>query len=166
MHVRLRVLAVWTLKVLVFLRRVVQDDFRHPLVESFLSVVALNLLQPAVVSLGVLRRQRWAHGSITFSETLFSFVLLYSIVCISATHRNQNAVEILLLVLVLVAVRGGAQQLLEPTQSPNPEDGEIVLVEEGLHQREVDLQSHVVCVVGRQQAQDRAVRIAALENRT
>lgn len=71
MHVRLRVLAVWTLKVLVFLRRVGQDDFRHPLVESFLSVVALNLLQPTVVSLGVLHGQRWAHGSITFSETPF-----------------------------------------------------------------------------------------------
>lgn len=67
----------------------------------------------------------------------------------------------MLLVLVLVAVRGGAQQVLEPPQSPHPQDGEIVLVEEGLHQREVDLQSHVVCVVGRQQAQDRAVRIAA-----
>lgn len=71
--------------------------------------------------------------------------------------------EILLLVLVLVAISGVAQKLLEPLQSPHPQDGKVVLVEKGLQQREVDLQSHVVRVLGRKQAKDRAVRIAAWE---
>lgn len=66
-----------------------------------------------------------------------------------------------MLLLVPVGVRG-AQQLLEPPQARNPEDGQAALAAEGLEQGEVDLQSHVVgVVVGRQHTKDHAVGISA-----
>lgn len=67
--------------------------------------------------------------------------------------------QVSVLLLVSVAVRG-AQQLLEPPQARNSEDGEAALAAEGLEQGEVDLQSHVVCIVGRQNAQDHAVGVS------
>lgn len=164
LHVQSRVLVVWILEVFGFLRSVVQDEFRHPPVEqSLLLVVALHLLQSAVFHLGVLQEERWTRAQSHVRKRCY-FVVYHSTV-LSSTHRHQNAVEILLIVLVLVAVCGGAQQLLEPTQPPHPQDGEVVLAEEGLQQREVDLQSHVVLVVSCQEAKDGAVRITAWETR-
>lgn len=76
-----------------------------------------------------------------------------------SSHRYQYAVQVSVLLLVSVSVRG-AQQLLEPPQARNSEDGEAALAAEGLEQGEVDLQSHVVCIVGRQNAKDHAVGIS------
>lgn len=64
-----------------------------------------------------------------------------------------------MLLLVSVGVCA-AQQLLEPRQARNSEDGEATLAAEGLEQGEVDLQSHVVRIVGRQDAQDHAVGVS------
>lgn len=69
--------------------------------------------------------------------------------------------EVSVLLLVSVGIHGGAQQLLEPPQSRHPQDGEVALTEKRLEQREVDLQSHIIRVVGRQHAQDNAVRVTA-----
>lgn len=64
-----------------------------------------------------------------------------------------------MLLLVSVSIRC-AQQLLEPPQARNSEDGEAALTAEGLEQGEVDLQSHVVCIVSRQNAKDHTVGIS------
>lgn len=76
----------------------------------------------------------------------------------ASAHRYQHAVQVSVLLLVPVSV-GAAQQLLEPPQARNPEDGEAALAAEGLEQGEVDLQGHVVRIVGRQDAEDHAVGI-------
>lgn len=67
--------------------------------------------------------------------------------------------QVAVLLLVSVGVRA-AQQLLEPPQARNSEDGEAALAAEGLEQGEVDLQSHVVRIVGRQNAQHHAVGVS------
>lgn len=77
-----------------------------------------------------------------------------------SAHRNQDAVEVPVLFLVSVGIPG-TQQLLEPPQPQHSQDGQVVFAAEGLEQREVDLQRHVLQVVGRQHAQDPAVWVSA-----
>lgn len=67
--------------------------------------------------------------------------------------------EVSELLLVSVGIRG-PQQLLEPPDSRDPQDGEATVAAEGLQQGEVDLQRHVVRVVSRQDAQDHTVRVS------
>lgn len=67
--------------------------------------------------------------------------------------------EVSELFLVSVGIRG-SQQLLEPPDSRDPQDGEATVAAEGLQQGEVDLQRHVVRVVSGQDAQDHAVRVS------
>lgn len=68
--------------------------------------------------------------------------------------------EVPVLFLVSVGIPG-VQQLLEPPQAQHSQDDHVVFAAEGLEQREVDLQRHVLQVVGRQHAQDPAVRVSA-----
>lgn len=68
-----------------------------------------------------------------------------------------------MLLLVPVGVLG-SEQLLEPPHPGHPEDGDAIVTAEGLQQREVDLQSHVLLIVGRQDAQDHAVRVSNEES--
>lgn len=75
-----------------------------------------------------------------------------------SAHRNQDAVEVPVLFPVGIP---GAQQLLESPQAQHSQDGQVVFAAEGLEQREVDLQRHVLQVVGRQHAQDPTVRVSA-----
>lgn len=77
-----------------------------------------------------------------------------------SAHRNQDAVKVPVLFLVSAGIPG-AQQLLEPPQAQHLQDGQVVFAAEGLEQREVDLQRHVLHVVGRQHAQDPTVRVSA-----
>lgn len=154
-----------------------QDELRHPLVEaSALPAVVPDLLQPAVVGFGVLQgrdrievrtvcrkfcnsqwRQRSQNISTMACRTLEACRH-------ESAHRNQDAVEVPVLFLVSVGIPG-AQQLLEPPQPQHPQDGQVVFTAEGLEQREVDLQRHVLQVVGRQHAQDPTVWVSARKKR-
>lgn len=77
-----------------------------------------------------------------------------------SAHRNQDAVEVPVLFLVSVGIPG-AQQLLEPPQAQHSQNGQVIFAAEGLEQREMDLQCHVLQVIGRQHAQDPAVWVSA-----
>lgn len=79
-----------------------------------------------------------------------------------STYRNQHAVEVSVVFLVPVGIHG-TQQLLEPLDSGDSQDGNAAVAAEGLQQGEVDLQRHVVCVVSSvscQDAQDHAVWVS------
>lgn len=67
--------------------------------------------------------------------------------------------EVSALLLVSVGVHS-AQKLPQPLNPRDPQDVDAAVAAEGLQQREVDLQRHVLLVVGRQDAQDHAVRIS------
>lgn len=82
--------------------------------------------------------------------------------CAESTYRNQHAVEVAVLFLVSVGIHG-SQQLLEPLNPRDSQDGDAAVTAEGLQQREVDLQRHIIFIIGCQDAEDHAVRISEEE---
>ncbi|TNN53309.1 hypothetical protein EYF80_036464 [Liparis tanakae] len=129
------------------------NQFRNPLVKaSPLQAVGAHLLQPAVVGLGD------ANISPHSNNAFLAFRA-------AVAYRHQHAVEVSELVLVpVVGVHGArCQQLPEPPHARDPQDGDAAVPAEGLQQREVDLQRHIVDAVQgvrRQNTQDHGVRVS------
>lgn len=55
------------------------------------------------------------------------------------------------------------QQLPEPLNAADPQDGNAAVAAEGLQQGEVDLQRHIVCIISCQNTQDHTVRVSGEE---
>lgn len=76
-----------------------------------------------------------------------------------SAHRNQHTMKVSPFLLVSVGIFS-AQKLPEPLNPRNAQDGDAAVAAEGLQQREVDLQSHIVLIVSCQDAQDHIIWIS------
>lgn len=81
------------------------------------------------------------------------------------THRNQHAVEVSALLLVSVCICS-TQKVPEPLEPSNPQDVDARVAAEGLKQREVDLQGHIVLVVRSQDAQNHTLGISERQGKS
>ena len=77
----------------------------------------------------------------------------------ASSYRNQHAMKVSPFVLVSVGIFS-PQELPEPLDPRDPQDGDATVTAEGLQQGEVDLQRHVVLTVGCQDAQDHIIWVS------
>lgn len=78
----------------------------------------------------------------------------------TTTYRHQDAVQVGGLALTPL---GSSQDLGQAPHVADAQDADVVLAAEGLDEGEVNLQGHVLLVVGRQQAQNHVVWVTARE---
>lgn len=86
----------------------------------------------------------------------FHFQLYKSKLHTESTYRNQHAVKVAVFFLVLVGIHC-SQQLVEPLNTRDSQDGDAAVAAERLQQGEVDLQSHIFLVVSCQDTQHHIV---------